>query len=130
MRGGRGVSPLILPHLPKFSPGPGPLRPDYPTGGPLQLGAVEGHLLLQLGLQQSVALVVHYTDVDDLLSKVFQYLPELAVLIIGPGQTGGDVMTVLMIVREPRRYLGVGVALTNQPAPLPVLSCHHSLVSN
>ena len=45
-------------------------------------------------------MVIHYTDVNDLLCEILQDLPQLAILIINPGQTGGDVAVVLVVVRQ------------------------------
>ena len=72
--------------------------PDYPPTSALQLPGVESHLLIDLRLQQGVALVIHHTDVDDLLAEVLQDLAELAVLVVSPGQAGRDVVAVLVRV--------------------------------
>ena len=117
----------VLPHLSPVEPGlTGPRLPvvsDYPTSSPLELPAVECHLLVDLSLQERVALVIHHADVDDLLAEVLQDLPQLAVLVVGPGQAGSDVVAVLMvIVRQSCRDLSLGVALTDQPASLPIFS--------
>ena len=96
---------------------------DYPTSSALQLPAVECHLLIDLSLQQSVALVIHHADVDDLLAEVLQDLSQLAVLVVGPREAGSDVVAVLvMIVRQSCWDLSLGVALTDQSASLPVFS--------
>ena len=45
--------------------------------------------------------MVHHTDVDDLLAEVLQDLAELAVLVVGSGKAGGEVVAVLvMVVRQ------------------------------
>ena len=99
----------VLPHLSSVQPGlVGPLLPvipDYPPTSAIQLPVVESHLLIDLSLQERVALMVHHTDVDDLLAEVLQDLPQLAVLV-GPGQAGSDVVAVLvMLVRHSGRDL-------------------------
>ena len=67
--------------------------------------------------------MIHHTDVDDLLAEVLQDLAELAVLVVSPGEAGGYVVAVLVrVVRQSCGDLGLGVALTDQPASLPVFS--------
>ena len=42
--------------------------------------------------------MIHHTDVDDLLAEFLQDLSQLAVLVVGPGQAGSDVVAVLVMV--------------------------------
>ena len=116
-----------LPHLSSVEAGlAGPLLSvisDYPASSALQLPVVECHLLIDLSLQQGVALVIHHADVDDLLAEVLQDLSQLAVLVVGAREAGSDVVAVLVvIVRQSCRDLSLGVALTDQSASLPVFS--------